>query len=321
MNNKRYYNIYQNLEHIIFSNIQILLEDVALIRDNNNGKIYARCIYKNLGEKKIKAVAVKIACYSKNGKKENIVEYNYLDLMAGKNKSFGQQAPIEITNINTDRIDVIIDKVMYEDGEIAFFDGNIIKEAEDIKYSVKRKPVKKQSNAPLIIILSIVITLIFGLVIVGVYLITYKTESTQTAYIEKDNKQEPESIDAEPTENIIDKLVDEMSEHAKEAKKYSKYANDEVQLSENTISHIDMYDYFSNASSFYRQSMGYYKKISSLCNSVNKKEFKELKELCESLKVPQVSGATKEELLAFLDDALEFHTIEAAIQLKILSLQ
>ncbi|MBP3339341.1 MAG: hypothetical protein J6L69_08050 [Lachnospiraceae bacterium] len=321
MNNKRYYNIYHNLEHIIFSNIQILLEDVALIRDNDNGKIYARCIYKNLGEKKIKAIAVKIACYSKNGKKENVVEYNYLDLMAGKNKSFGQQAPIEIMDVSTSKIEITIDKVMYEDGKIVFFDGNIIKKEKDIKNSVKRKPVKKQSNAPLIITLSIVITLIFGLVIGGVYLITYKTESTKTTYIENDNKQEPERVDAETTENIIDKLIDEISEHAESAKIYSKYANDEVQLAENITSYDDMYDYFSNASLFYKKSMKYYKEISSLCNSVNKTEFKELKELCESLKMPQISGSTKEELLAFLDDALEFHTIEAAIQLKILSLQ
>lgn len=96
-------------------NIQIK-EQKLLKKDD---QICAQINFKNLGQKPIKAVFIKIDEY--NILHEMIsqnFEYQYLDLDIWRGQTFGQEAYIKLKHTTTREIKIYIDKVVYLDGTI-----------------------------------------------------------------------------------------------------------------------------------------------------------------------------------------------------------
>lgn len=94
----------------------ILIEKVALIIDHNDDSIFARCSFRSLTEKPIKALLLDVAAVDIWGRPLQGVEgFQILDLKTKRDAVFGQTTPIPMPDKNTRGVDVAIKKILFED--------------------------------------------------------------------------------------------------------------------------------------------------------------------------------------------------------------
>lgn len=94
----------------------ILIEKVALIKDHDDDSIFARCSFRSLTEKPIKALLLDISAVDVWGKPIQGVEgFQLLDLKTKRDAVFGQTTPIPMPDNNTRGVDVVIKKILFED--------------------------------------------------------------------------------------------------------------------------------------------------------------------------------------------------------------
>ena len=95
----------------------LLLCAGALLKDTQTGKVIAQLKFRNIGEKRIKAVKVSIRAFDAFGTEvEGIPEYQYLDLSVGRDAEFGQKTAIIMPNAETRSFACTIKSAIFSDG-------------------------------------------------------------------------------------------------------------------------------------------------------------------------------------------------------------
>ncbi len=125
--------LYEAEESVLQKDSNVLIENVTLIKDHNDDQVYARCDFRSITEKSIKALMLKVIAYDIWGNEiKGIPEYQMLDLRTKYNSLFGQTNPILLPDNTSRKAEVRILKELYEDG---------IKDISD-EYSVIWQPEK-----------------------------------------------------------------------------------------------------------------------------------------------------------------------------------
>ncbi len=104
-------------EYLYLAKCPLLIEKYALTMDNKSNSVLCQIKFKNLGDKNIKAVFVKIFGFDVSGEKAgNYIEYTYNDLSVGKSAYFGGDVGVELENVNIRSIKIHCSKIIFFDG-------------------------------------------------------------------------------------------------------------------------------------------------------------------------------------------------------------
>ena len=91
----------------------------ALQKDNQTGKVFAQLKMRNIQDKAVKAATVKISPFDTVGKPlGGTVDYQYLDLSAGRDTDFGQKTPVMLKEAATRSFAVSVSEVIFSDNSI-----------------------------------------------------------------------------------------------------------------------------------------------------------------------------------------------------------
>lgn len=91
----------------------------ALLKDTVTNNIIGQVKYKNISNKKVKAIFVDVVCYDIAGRKlEGVCKHQYLDLNVGRDEFFGSQSAIKIINQDTRKVEIFIERVVYVDESV-----------------------------------------------------------------------------------------------------------------------------------------------------------------------------------------------------------
>ncbi len=117
---KKTESLYESKELIFLKNIPLVIENLALVIDRAEDKVYARCVFRCLEEKEINAALVEIRCSDVWGTEfGESITYQYLDLNTARGTRFGQNSYIGIPDNTTRKISVSVKKVLFADGSVA----------------------------------------------------------------------------------------------------------------------------------------------------------------------------------------------------------
>ena len=117
--------IFESTEGKLQTNVPVLIEKTSLIKNTADDSIYARCTFRSLTDKPIKALLLDIVATDAWGNAAEGVEgFQLLDLKTKREAEFGQTTPIPIPNKNVRSIDVVIKKILYEDRSMEDCDGS-----------------------------------------------------------------------------------------------------------------------------------------------------------------------------------------------------
>lgn len=111
--------LYESKDIVFMADVSLVLENTAIIIDRTKDKLFARCTFRSITDKAIKAVLTEISCQDVWGSTlgEPIV-FQYLDLNTKRETKFGQSSPIDLVDKTTRKIKVTVKKVMYADDTV-----------------------------------------------------------------------------------------------------------------------------------------------------------------------------------------------------------
>lgn len=119
--------LYESKELVFIADVPIVLENTAIIIDRTKDKLFARCSFRSLTYKAMKAVLVEVTCQDVWGATlGEPVAHQYLDLNTARNTKFGQTDAVELADKTTRKIQVSVKKVLFADdsvvsgGDVAF---------------------------------------------------------------------------------------------------------------------------------------------------------------------------------------------------------
>lgn len=116
---ERYEKVFSQVDNLYCTGAPLVLKKGALLKDGLTQNIVAQLRFKNIQDKVIKAVTVKILSYDTLGKplKEE-TQYQYLDLFVKRDESFGEQVPIIVVNSQTRSYQIIVSQVIFVNNTI-----------------------------------------------------------------------------------------------------------------------------------------------------------------------------------------------------------
>ena len=95
----------------------VLIQAGSLLKDNETGKVLGQFKFMNLTNKTIKALLVKVDAFDISGRQvAGVSEFQYLDLFAERNISFGQKTAVPLPNVVTRSIQVHCLSTVFDDG-------------------------------------------------------------------------------------------------------------------------------------------------------------------------------------------------------------
>lgn len=108
--------IFESKETVFQTDVPLALENTALIMDRTRDKLFARCTFRCLTDRPIRAILVDITCQDVWGSPlGEAVEHQYLDLRTKREAQFGQNSPIELPDKATRHVQVAVKKILYAD--------------------------------------------------------------------------------------------------------------------------------------------------------------------------------------------------------------
>jgi hypothetical protein len=111
-----YKELYRINERLWSVDSPVLLESAGLFLNVNTNAVIALCKFRNITEKRLKAVYILLTCFTVDGAiLHNDLDYIYLDLSVSSNEMFGEKTPISIPDKTTRKIDIAVIKVIFED--------------------------------------------------------------------------------------------------------------------------------------------------------------------------------------------------------------
>lgn len=111
--------LHESKEMVFMSDAPIVLENTAIIIDRTKDKLFARCTFRSITDKAIKAVLIEIACQDVWGSTlGEPITFQYLDLKTKRDAKFGQTNPIDLPDKTTRKIQVAVKKVLFADDSV-----------------------------------------------------------------------------------------------------------------------------------------------------------------------------------------------------------
>lgn len=145
---ERYSRLFSLPTNLYTEGSPVLIAAGALLKDNHTNKVLVQLKFRNISQKAIKSVKVKVNAYdTAKGQLDGIDTFSYLDLSVAANEEFGQSTPIHLPDATTRSFNVEILSVVYSDNEV--FSPNTVSVAEaapqDIIEGVQRVEAEKQA--------------------------------------------------------------------------------------------------------------------------------------------------------------------------------
>lgn len=111
--------LYESKEIVFMSDVPLVLENTAIIIDRTKDKLFARCTFRSITDKAIKAVLIEISCQDVWGSTlGEPIAFQYLDLRTKRDTKFGQTNPIGLPDKTTRKIKVAVKKVLFADDSV-----------------------------------------------------------------------------------------------------------------------------------------------------------------------------------------------------------
>lgn len=96
---ERYTRLFSLTSPLYAAGAPVMITAGALLKDNQTGKVLAQLKIKNISDKAIKGVSVRILPMDTIGEPlGEPVDFQYLDLNIARDVEFGQKAPISLPN-------------------------------------------------------------------------------------------------------------------------------------------------------------------------------------------------------------------------------
>ncbi len=115
----RYSKLFALSENLYSVGAPVVIAAGALQKDNQTGKVFAQLKIRNIQDKVIKAATVKITPFDTVGKPlGGTIDYQYLDLSAGRDADFGQKTPVMLKEAATRSFAVSVSEVIFSDNSI-----------------------------------------------------------------------------------------------------------------------------------------------------------------------------------------------------------
>lgn len=116
---ERYTKLFALPENLYSVGAPVVIAAGALQKDNQTGRVFAQLKICNIQDKSIKAATVKITPFDPAGKPlGGAVDYQYLDLTAGRDADFGQKTPVILPEAATRSFSVSVSEVIFSDNGI-----------------------------------------------------------------------------------------------------------------------------------------------------------------------------------------------------------
>ena len=111
--------LYESRDMVFMPDFPIVVENTAIILDRIKDKLFARCTFRSITDKAIKAVLIEIICQDVWGSTlGEAITHQYLDLRTKRGSNFGQTTPIELADKSVRKISVLVKKILFADGSI-----------------------------------------------------------------------------------------------------------------------------------------------------------------------------------------------------------
>lgn len=124
---ERYTRLFALEENLYSEGSPVVISAGALLKDNQTGAVLAQLKIRNIGDRRIKAAAVRIMCFDTLGKPlEGMVEKEYLDLDAGRSAEFGQKALISLPDVSARSFSVSVAWVAFSDNTVWNASGEVL---------------------------------------------------------------------------------------------------------------------------------------------------------------------------------------------------
>ena len=116
---KRFETVFEEEPDAVPDGAPMLIESLRLVADRQSGRMMARCSFRSLTDKPIKAVLADLQCADAFGSPTGTVEgVQYLDLDTARDAVFGQTKAVEVENTSTRRIRIVPRKILFADQSI-----------------------------------------------------------------------------------------------------------------------------------------------------------------------------------------------------------
>ena len=116
---ERYSRLFSLPTNLYTEGSPVLIAAGALLKDNQTGKVLAQLKFRNISQKAIQSVKVKVnACDTAGCPLAGMDSFSYLDLSVEANEEFGQSKPIYLPDATTRAFSVEILSVVFADHEV-----------------------------------------------------------------------------------------------------------------------------------------------------------------------------------------------------------
>lgn len=146
--NERYERLFSLPDNLYLEGSPVVIAAGALLKDKNTEKILAQLKFRNIGQKPITAVSVKITSFDTAGKSiGEPFSYSYLDLSAARDAEFGQKQAIPLPHKLARGFRVVVTEAIFSDNEIWTAEGEdweSLKRPEPLEFLLKDAELVKQ---------------------------------------------------------------------------------------------------------------------------------------------------------------------------------
>ena len=116
---ERYSRLFALPEDLYCVGSPVVIAAGALLKDNQTGKVIGQLKLRNISQKAIKAVKVKLNLFDTAGNPiGESVAHTYLDLNARRNEEFGQKSPVAVAESQTRSYQASVTEVVFEDQSV-----------------------------------------------------------------------------------------------------------------------------------------------------------------------------------------------------------
>ena len=146
---ERYSRLFSLPTNLYTEGAPVLIAAGALLKDNRSGKVLAQLKFRNISQKAIQSVKVKVnACDTAGCPLAGVDSFSYLDLSVAAGEEFGQSKPIYLPDATTRSFTVEILSVVFADHEVFTPAAvSIAKEApKEVIEEVHRAEAEKQAE-------------------------------------------------------------------------------------------------------------------------------------------------------------------------------
>lgn len=146
---ERYSRLFSLPTNLYTEGSPVLIAAGALLKDNRSGKVLAQLKFRNISQKAIQSVKVKVnACDTAGCPLAGVDAFSYLDLYVAAGEEFGQSKPIYLPDATTRSFTVEILSVVFTDHEVFTPAAvSIAKEApKEVIEEVHRAEAEKQAE-------------------------------------------------------------------------------------------------------------------------------------------------------------------------------